>query len=105
MLLLENTSLIVYCLHFHLHALASALIIDFYDFFYLLLDYIFSSREPQGRNLFGTLTGICTITFLVELQRRSLKILEERIVKSLLQVRNLYHLSTASGLEPVSIVY
>ena len=41
---------------------------------------------------------------IAELHRRSSKILEERSVKRLLQVGNLYKLSTTLGLEPVSIV-
>ena len=40
-----------------------------------------------------------------ELQQRSSKILEERSVKSLLEVGNLYQQSTTLGPEPVSIVH
>ena len=40
-----------------------------------------------------------------ELQRRSMKILKECSVKSLLEVGNLYQLSTTLSLEPVSIVH
>ena len=40
-----------------------------------------------------------------ELQRRSLKILEERSTKRLLEVGNLYQLFTTLGLEPVSIIH
>ena len=42
---------------------------------------------------------------LKELQRRFLKILEERSVKSLLQVGNLYQPFTTLGQEPVSMVH
>ena len=47
----------------------------------------------------------CAERYLLELQRRSLKVLEKRSLKSLLKVRNLYQLSTTLGLEPVSIVH
>ena len=43
-------------------------------------------------------------TSRTELQQRSSKILEEHSVKTILQVVNLYQLSTTLGLEPVSII-
>ena len=55
----------------------------------------------------GMSTGEACLTWMcrTELQRRSLKVLETRSLKSLLKVWYLYQVSTTLGLEPVSIVH